>query len=532
MARNHPQKQQGLCALLCESFTPGEFVSFIKRCEASDDAVPYRLIHNLLPYEYTPAEPYFQHALEVMARRNLVDARFLAAMAHERPFRAQRIKIIAEAMGIDISKICDLISSSCDHPEPTRQSELGPGEARRRAAVDHLDVLLRRRFESTPAALSNKEQIIHLSESIINSFTPRPGLVVAGAILERRHEAGAFGQIWLSRSADDPSRILATKIIHLHHLRSGQFLYHFRRGCRAMQILNMARKSDQTPSIVQLRGLSGDTLAFSMDYLPNGNLVEIAALQWSLETKLAKFRKICEAIGFAHRNGITHRDIRPANIVLDGRNEPVVTDFDIADAEFFTMLSISVRLGTQAFAAPEQLRGKKRGEATADVYSLGRLLHFMLIERDPPESKFSRAVVRSLRSFPQILARIITRATEEDPRDRYQSVADLLTELDRHEVDTEVSKSPDLPTVHSFRPRVAISSSLMAAFGISAAWMFRGNPTEDRVLIAETEPMASQPRLLHIPSGPNPRVHRLHRRHHRLYETDRPESRDHRIATS
>jgi len=90
---------------------------------------------------------------------------------------------------------------------------------------------------------------------------------------------------------------------------------------------------------------------------------------------------------FGDRRGVLHRDIKPANVVMDEDGEPVLTDFDIADLLFITRRT-ATGIGAVHYAAPEQLEGTiecaHTRRPTYDIYSLGRMLHFLLLERDPP----------------------------------------------------------------------------------------------------------------------------------------------------
>ena len=147
-------------------------------------------------------------------------------------------------------------------------------------------------------------------------------------------------------------------------------------------------------------------LAFSMPLMDKIDLAK-AAPGWAMETKLKLFRELCGAVGFAHRNGVRHRDIKPENILVTAANAPVLTDFDISDLLFKRTMSAKA-VGTMIYAAPEQL--EQAGDATdaVDTYSLGRVLHFLLLDKDPSLGLESRTGRRdrhnnSRRAFPRVV---------------------------------------------------------------------------------------------------------------------------------
>ena len=274
-------------------------------------------------------------------------------------------------------------------------------------------------------------EIMRLSEKIRELFRPAKGTLLAGAILDRPIESGHFGTIWLAHLQSDKS-LVATKIFHLDRLTQATMLWRFRRSIKALEQLNIRR--DAPRQIVRLIATSTHELAFTMEYLSEGNLEFIQKLGWSLEKKLDVFKKVCKAVSFAHQVGIIHRDIKPANIVLNDEQEPVLTDFDISDISFVTKLSVSTGLGTATFAAPEQLERADEETATpqADVYSLGRLLQFLLLERAP--SIRIPPLPKDLESIMDPpLEEAILKATRILPIERYPRVSDLIQSLEDRE---------------------------------------------------------------------------------------------------
>src|ERR1043166_8705190 len=156
--------------------------------------------------------------------------------------------------------------------------------------------------------------------------------------------------------------------------------------------------------------------------------------------------KVARAVDYAHSRGVLHRDLKPGNILLNDRGEPLVSDFGLAkllDGNNDLTRSLTT-FGTAGFIAPEQA-----GDAavnltpSADVYSLGAVLFNLLAGRPPFQGSNPVSVIRKasetqapkLRSLAPSLDRdletICARCLERNPKARYQSAGDLAAELER-----------------------------------------------------------------------------------------------------
>jgi hypothetical protein len=192
-----------------------------------------------------------------------------------------------------------------------------------------------------------------------------------------------------------------------------------------MEHLNQIPERPET--VATLYQTEASKLAFSMAFLEGGDLTNIAEFGWSLEVKLRHFRTICLAVQFAHENGVIHRDIKPANIVMH-KGQPVLTDFDIADL-LFAQTKSAHAAGTVAFAAPEELADQRTTSRTGDIYSLGRLLHFLLLEANPPLRFEDVPRLQDISNDYPTLTRVVRRCTFRAPESRYQAVPELLADL-------------------------------------------------------------------------------------------------------
>jgi serine/threonine-protein kinase PpkA len=224
-------------------------------------------------------------------------------------------------------------------------------------------------------------------------------------------------------------RKVAVKIFDQNKLAQGLMLWRFLRGIRAMQ--HLSAQGELVPkSIIRILSTAEYSLAFAMEYLPGGDLERIRQHGWSMAKKLAIFRQVTDAVQFAHHNGIVHRDIKPANVVLDADSNAVLTDFDIADLHFARTQSVMAgSLGTPQFAAPEQLIGETLiALPTADIYSLGKLLYFLVMEAAPPlgSSEPDRTPPYLEAVGDESLRSAIHRAIRYRPDERFQTVSEMV----------------------------------------------------------------------------------------------------------
>ncbi len=150
-----------------------------------------------------------------------------------------------------------------------------------------------------------------------------------------------------------------------------------------------------------------------------------------------------EALAYAHQRGMIHRDVKPANLMLDDDQRVVLTDFGIAKIVTGVQFTSSGGMvGTPAYMAPEQGLGEQ-GDERSDLYSLGVILFQFLTGRLPYDAETPLAVVLkhvnepvpSVRGFaphvPEELDRIVRKALAKDPDERYQSATELAADLSR-----------------------------------------------------------------------------------------------------
>jgi len=293
--------------------------------------------------------------------------------------------------------------------------------------VDELEMLTvgrERGGEGESQALQAERQIRidSLCSQLRKVPSAREGDTVVGAKLVRAVGKGNFGTVWqaIDLATRDPR---AVKIFDAERLGLGLTLYHFRRGVRAMA--HLQKVACRPTSICRFYDADSARLAYVMEYVGGRDLCNIRARGWSLTKKLSVFLTLAEAVQVAHENGVLHRDIKPANVVMTEHSLPVLTDFDISDLLFATQQSAQVS-GTVCFAAPEQFAGEEAHEPTVDVYSLGRLLHYFLLEKNPPILFERTPSLRDLANAPSQLVDVIAKATAYTPNSRYSTVSLLI----------------------------------------------------------------------------------------------------------
>ncbi len=153
--------------------------------------------------------------------------------------------------------------------------------------------------------------------------------------------------------------------------------------------------------------------------------------------------QIGEALREAHSKGIVHRDVKSENIMVNSKNQVKVMDFGLAKLRGSLKLTKSASTtGTLAYMAPEQIQGAEV-DGRADIFSFGVVLYEMLTGRTPFRGEHEAAMMYSIlneepqpiqkyrEDIPGELLHILQRALEKNPGDRYQSVADMISELGR-----------------------------------------------------------------------------------------------------
>src|SRR5215211_8026898 len=196
------------------------------------------------------------------------------------------------------------------------------------------------------------------------------------------------------------NRIVALKRMLSFQADSQETLARFRREAEAVASLDH-------PNILPIYEVSEgeDGLPFfSMKFAAGGSLLDAApALRNEPRRSVELMAKVACAVQYAHGHGILHRDLKPGNILLDGRGEPLVSDFGLAkwlDTASDLTRTLTI-FGTPGYVAPEQAKGSAANlTPAADVYSLGAILFELFTGRPPFLSEHALAVIQQASEKP------------------------------------------------------------------------------------------------------------------------------------
>jgi beta-lactam-binding protein with PASTA domain/predicted Ser/Thr protein kinase len=253
--------------------------------------------------------------------------------------------------------------------------------------------------------------------------------------LLRRIGSGGMADVWL---AEDPhlQRRVALKILHRRFAQDREFVERFRREAEAAAGLSH-------PNIVAVfdRGDIEGTYYIAMQLLEGRSLKELIDGGLTPEQSVGLIRQVLEAAGFAHRNGVVHRDLKPQNVIVDDDGKATVTDFGIARAGASEITQAGSVMGTPHYLSPEQAQGQAV-TAVSDLYSIGVILYEALAGQVPFEADSAIAIaMKQVSHTPQrpssinpavspALDAVTMRALEKDPGRRFQSADAFIAALD------------------------------------------------------------------------------------------------------
>jgi serine/threonine protein kinase len=249
---------------------------------------------------------------------------------------------------------------------------------------------------------------------------------------------GAMGVVF---KGHDPliGRLVAVKTITAGVAENPALLDRFYREARAAGGL-------QHPNIVTIYELaeSEGTPFIAMEYLEGESLEKIIARKPAalpLATRLGYVLQTCRALDYAHRRGVIHRDVKPANIVVTRDGVVKVVDFGIARLASSSQTQTGTLLGTLAYMSPEQIRGQNAG-ARVDIWALGVVLYELIAYQRPFTGENHGALLLSIlqkepspiRQFfpecPVALERVVLKSLRKNDQERYQSMEELLKDLE------------------------------------------------------------------------------------------------------
>jgi tRNA A-37 threonylcarbamoyl transferase component Bud32 len=308
--------------------------------------------------------------------------------------------------------------------------------------------------------------------------------------------SGGMGAVWRARD-EVLGRSVAVKILHERLAREPDVLERFR-----LEAVAAARLSH--PNVVRVFDTGvDDGLCFIVMELFSGETLEDRIRSGPLPPgeAAAVLRGVLQGLAHAHRQGVIHRDVKPANVLIDRSGLVKVTDFGIAKAAFATsdLTTTGDLLGTARYLAPEQVAGGTV-DHRADLYAAGVVLYEALTGRPPFDGDTHIAVATqrlttdprppgALRpGIPRALEAATMRALARDPEDRFQTAEEMNAALDRASPGPGTTRrapraeEPRPVRTSAFRswmavPLLLIALAALAVLGFTlAAPLFEGGP--------------------------------------------------------
>jgi len=248
---------------------------------------------------------------------------------------------------------------------------------------------------------------------------------------------GGMGIVYKARQRS-LDRVVAMKVIAAAAEGAATDRASFQREARAVASL-------RHPNIVAIYEVDriGEVDFYTMDYVEGVQLQRAVAADGLNEREVVELLiPICDAVDYAHSQGLLHRDLKPQNVLIDRRRRPILIDFGIAGSEHEVQGGNEI-VGSPAYLAPEYISGAGPYDRRSEVYALGATLYTALAGRPPHAGVDTAHVLRKAnvepvvplrsirRSVDRDLARIVSTAMERSPQRRYATARDLRDDLRR-----------------------------------------------------------------------------------------------------
>jgi tRNA A-37 threonylcarbamoyl transferase component Bud32 len=239
---------------------------------------------------------------------------------------------------------------------------------------------------------------------------------------------GGMGVVYKARQRQ-LDRLVALKVLPPQVGRTEAFAERFTREARSLARLSHPR----IVMIYDFGRTESGLYYFIMEFVDGTDLRRvIQSGELSASEALVIIPQVCEALQYAHEEGIVHRDIKPENILLNRKGQVKIADFGLAKlldrpATVYTLTRADQRMGTPHYMAPEQIEHPHKVDHRADIYSLGVVFYEMLtgelpLGRFPPPSQKVQVDVR--------LDEVVLKTLEKEPERRYQHASDVKTDVE------------------------------------------------------------------------------------------------------
>ncbi len=295
-------------------------------------------------------------------------------------------------------------------------------------------------------------------------------------LLERELGRGGMASVYLARDLRH-DRPVALKVLHqelAHALGPERFVREIKVAAR-LQHPHILPVFDS--GIAQQPGTAGESLWFTMPYVAGESLRQRLARepQLPLRDAVRIALEVADALGYAHGQGIVHRDVKPENILLAGEH-CVLADFGVAQALDAAggerLTGTGITFGTPWYMSPEQAGADRRLDGRSDIYSLGCVLYEMLAGEPPFTGRTAQAIIarrlsepvprlRTLRDVPESVEAVVARALARSPADRFDNTSQFAEALQaavgaQPAVPTEPTRAARRP---AFRRRILLAAA-------------------------------------------------------------------------
>lgn len=304
--------------------------------------------------------------------------------------------------------------------------------------------------------------------------TARAGKKLGRYRIVRELGRGGMGVVYLAQD-ENLDRLVALKTTSVAGLGSGEKARNQRRQRFIREVQALAQLSHENVVHVYDAGEEDDPdlgwlLFYSMQYVEGITLAQLVQKKGAMQpgAAAAVCMQTASGLGAAHKQGIVHRDVKPANIFLSYDGRALIGDFGIAKIEGSTQITRRDQLvGTPNYLAPEQILGEDVSPAT-DVFALGALFYIIVTNRPLRTRLDAAALLQEAKgnvakdkmlaeaSVPDGLRRVVARALERDPKKRYPDCTAFAEALSEHA--TRIPRLTDDVTEERHFPRDELPS--------------------------------------------------------------------------
>ncbi len=267
-----------------------------------------------------------------------------------------------------------------------------------------------------------------------------------GRILKSRYKLidergrGSFATVYVARDTEN-NHIYAVKVMHIELSNDGDLLARFQREAHIHMNLSdphvvriVDYGNDNSMHFIVMEYIDGQNLKYHM--ITHGPMEPLRALNYT--------RQIAEGLETAYKQGVVHRDIKPQNILINGKDVVKIVDFGLARSrETVTLTQSNVFMGTAYYISPEQAESGRSADTRSDLYSVATVLFEMLTGSPPFEGDTAVDIVikhmnekvpsicRIRPDLPMDMDIFMQKAMAKSPADRYQTPQEFIAALEQ-----------------------------------------------------------------------------------------------------